>query len=257
MYLLFDIGGTNMRFAVSSGKKLEHIRMYPTPDNYNSAVALFKKAVGNQKIKAVIGGVPMFAKDKLTYWYTHPTAEAIQKIAKSKVIVKNDAELAGLGEAIYGAGVDYKIIGYLIFGTGHGGAKIVNKQVDQNYFGFEPKLQIAQFDAKKNISPSISLYVSGRGIKNRYHKPAEKITSKRVWDETQKWINVAATNAAVFWSPECIIIAGSVGLNKNISTRSIEAFVKKRLSALANHPAVKKSKLGQLSGLYGALSLTK
>jgi predicted NBD/HSP70 family sugar kinase len=260
MHLLFDIGGTHMRFATTNGKKLENIRILPTPKDYDSAIALFSKAAKNLddgKITEIIGGVPRFTLGKLTYWYTNPTQKILQKITKTKVHLHNDAELSGLGEAVYGAGKKSDIIAYLTFSTGFGGSRIVHKKIDANYFGFEPRLQITQYDPKKKNSLFLDQYTSGRGILLRHKKQPERITDKKVWAEIENWMNVAALNASVFWSPEIVIIGGAVGTNKNISTIRMESFLKKGLHNMPNTPTVKKAELGQLSGLYGALAMTK
>lgn len=260
MYLLFDIGGTNMRFAFSkNGRKLDQVHTFTTPNTYNDALAAFKKIVElvpkGQKIKQTIGGVPRFAKDKLTFWHTHPAKSAIQKIVKSPVTLMNDAELAGLGEAKYGAGKVSKILAYVTFSTGFGGVKIVNRQVDPNYFGFEPKLQISE--TKGNHYPSISLHTTGRGLKNTYGKPAQDLTRAVIWHAVEKWMGVALNNIATFWSPELIIVGGAVADNKHISLARLQKFLQTRFKNMPHAPKVVKSKLGQLSGLYGALSLIK
>jgi predicted NBD/HSP70 family sugar kinase len=259
MYLLFDIGGSHMRFATSNGKQLDHVRMLPTPKSYEAALEVFRKsAAGIQgKIEGVIGGVPRFAGARLDFWHTNPAAKDISRITKSKITLANDAELGALGEAVFGAGKGHKIVAYLTFSTGFGGAKVVNGQVDANHMGFEPKMQIAAFDPKKKTSPSLMNFVSGRGIKNRLGKPAEKIRNKKTWAEIEMWMRVAVHNAAVFWSPECIVMGGAIAANKNVSLKRMNDFVADRFENMPAVPIVKKAALGQLSGLYGALALAK
>lgn len=247
-----------MRFATSvNGRKLDKVYILPTPKTYDAALDAFRGIVVETaeagKINRVIGGVPRFAKDKLTFWHTNKASEAISKICKAPVSIFNDAELGALGEAHFGAGQKAKIMGYLTFSTGFGGARIVKGQIDQNYFGFEPKLQIADVDG--NSYPSISLHATGRGLRNKYGKPAEQLTKQAVWRSAEHWMGVAINNAAVFWSPEIIVVGGAVAENKKISFSRLNAFLNKRFKSMPHHPRVVKSELGQLSGLYGALSL--
>ena len=260
MKLLFDIGGTHMRLAVSSGgNKLNKQVTADTPRNFNESLAKFKRLAkelaNNQKISITVGGVPRFTKDKLTFWYTHPVIKELAKITESKIILENDSALAALGEAVFGAAQKEKIVGYLTFGTGFGGARIVNKQIDANYFGFEPKLQIANYDPKTDKAPSLSLFVSGRGISNRYHTQEQNITDKKTLNEIESWMKVAVNNAAVFWSPEIIVIGGGVGLDKDFSTQRIQQYINRRFKNLPHRPKIAKAKLKQESGLMGALAL--
>ncbi len=259
MYLLFDIGATNMRFATSDGKKLEHVRIFPTPKDFDSATELFKKAtagMNSKKIKKIVGGVPRFNRGKPNFWYSNPTQKILEKIAKTKVSLVNDAELSALGEAVYGAGKGHEIVGYLTFSTGFGGARIVNQKIDANSFGFEPDHQLAQYDPKKKTSPRIGEFASGRGILDRYGKNPERIKAKKVWSEIENWMGVALTNTAVYWSPEIIVIGGAISGNKNISSSRLQTFLEKKLGPLPS-PKIIKGTLGQLSGLYGALALAK
>ncbi len=57
----------------------------------------------------------------------------IGKIIKEKcsldTVLNNDANLAGLGEAVLGAGVEDNLVYYLTWSTGIGGALIVNKEL--------------------------------------------------------------------------------------------------------------------------------
>jgi predicted NBD/HSP70 family sugar kinase len=256
MYLLFDIGGTQMRFALTDGKNLKSITVCPTPRNYKNVLKKFSEITRQspRKIDKVIGGVPRFSKDRLTFWHTHDTIKDIRKITQSPVVLKNDAELAALGEAVKGAGKNSRIVAYLTFSTGFGGSRIVNKKLDETSFGTEPKLQISNINRP---TESVSFYASGRGLKNRYKKPAELITSKKAWTEAEKWMATAINDAAVFWSPDIIVLGGSVAMNKNISLSRLNKFISKRFKNMPRHPKIVKANLGQFSGLYGALYLVK
>jgi predicted NBD/HSP70 family sugar kinase len=259
MYLLFDIGGSNMRLSVSDGKKLDRITMIPTPKDFKSAILVFEqcmKKLDTGKLNGVVGGVPMFSGDSLGFWSNNPAQKTLEKITKTKVMLVNDAELAGIGESIYGAGKDYGIVGYLTFSTGIGGAKIVNQQIDPNAFGFEPTVQIACYNPATKTSIPIRKFTTGRELKNKYGKPAEKVKDRKVWAKAEDWMKVALINAAVFWSPECLVLGGSVAHNKRISTKRLQAALDKHFKNFPHKPKLVKSELGQLGGLYGAMAMT-
>jgi predicted NBD/HSP70 family sugar kinase len=257
MKLLFDIGGTHMRLAVAQDNKLAHSMMLDAPKNFRDALSKFRQAAlelthGN-KISLTVGGAPRFAQDKLTFWQTNPVTREFSKFTKSKVILENDAALAGLGESVFGAGKGKSIVGYLTFGTGFGGARIIDRRIDANYFGFEPKMQIVDYDPSTHKAPPLNLFVSGRGIYNRYHTQPKDINDKKTWTEIENWIKIAVNNAAVFWSPEIIVIGGGVGLDPHFSILNIQQYINKRLKDMPHKPRVVKAKLGQASGLMGAL----
>jgi predicted NBD/HSP70 family sugar kinase len=261
MYLLFDIGGTNMRLAESSGNKLENITTFQTPQTFKAAVRAFDLALNksgfNKKHSLSVGGVPRSAAGKLTFWHTHPAVKVISKITKSKVVLENDAALAGLGETWFGSAKGKNIVAYLTFSTGFGGARIVNKKIDSNYFGFEPDYQIADYNHKNGSSSPLRLFVSGRGIKSRLHVRPEDIRDRKTLNEIEGWMKIAVNNAAVFWSPEVIVIGGGIGADPTFSANRIQSYLNDRLKKLPRRPKILKAKLGQHSGLWGALALAK
>src|SRR3990167_6298968 len=120
MFILFDIGGTKMRLAVSeNGNKLDRVVILPTPRKFDDAMALIKKAIkelaNDKKIKAVSGGIAgpldknktmILNAPNLLDWKNKPLAKELQKIFKAPVFLENDAALAGLGEAVF---VDGKV----------------------------------------------------------------------------------------------------------------------------------------------------
>src|SRR3989338_7326749 len=61
MNILFDIGGTNFRYAQSSGSSLNHSHLMKTPGNYTEAINLFRDIaglLGNKRAGSVVVGLP-------------------------------------------------------------------------------------------------------------------------------------------------------------------------------------------------------
>jgi predicted NBD/HSP70 family sugar kinase len=259
MYFLFDIGGTNMRFAVSNGKDLGDSVTVSTPQDYPTAIKLFQQAFTSLtrpgQVKLAVGGVPRLVQDKLTFWYTKPAQKAMEKICGCRVIMENDAMLAGLAEANLGAGAHQPIVGFLTYSSGFGGSRIVDGLPDKNAFGFEPKLQIDNFNPSDKHIKSISDYVSGRGLKRATGQPAKFIKNKKLWQEVEKWIAVTVNDAATFWSPDVVVIGGPIALDPVISQARIQKFINQRFKAMPKIPVVKKGRLGQKAGLLGAMIL--
>jgi predicted NBD/HSP70 family sugar kinase len=147
MFLLCDVGGTNTRIALSKNlKDIDEIFVFETKEKYKDFLKVIEKFKERKIIKSCFGFAGNFDKnrEKLIYapnlkdYEGRNLKKDLEKILKCKVILENDAVLAGLGEAYFGAGKKYKIFSYLTFSSGIGGAKIVNHKVDENVFGFEP-----------------------------------------------------------------------------------------------------------------------
>lgn len=262
MFLLFDIGGTKTRIALSKdGKEIDSFEVLPTPHNFEEGLVLIEKTAQRlskgEKITAVSGGTAspidkekskMILAPNLPGWREKPIKERLSEIFNTPVFLENDAALAGLGEAVYGAGVDYDVVAYLTISTGVGGSRIVNKNIDQNAFGFEPGHQIV--DAEGN---DFEFYVSGSGIKKRFGKEATEIDDEKIWDDIMKWLTFGINNTVAYWSPEIIILGGGIMQSKYISIDKIKSFFKE--SSKLPMPEIKLASLGDKSAIFGALAL--
>lgn len=271
MYLVFDIGGTNTRIAIShDGKTLGEIKTHPTPKNFSEAINLFKETAlqltNGGKIDVACGGVrslDMGTKDRLLnhptipLWVNEPLKEELEKALETKVYLENDAALAGLGEANFGAGKGRKIVAYITVSTGIGGVRIVDGKIDENTMGFEPGNQI--IDADVSLEPKVEYpgylerYISGTAIEKRYGSKSGNITDRKIWDEMAILLAIGINNTIVHWSPEIVILGGAL-MNK-ISIESINSHLKNILKIFPLIPEIVPSSLGQLAPLQGALAL--
>jgi len=266
MYLLFDIGATNTRVAISkSGSSPDEVLILKTPETFKDGMAMLKAAgerlLDGRKPKAVAAGLagPLdYKTGKLIHfqrpdWQGKSVKGALKKAFNCPIHLENDAALAAIGEANFGAGKGKKIVAYLTVSTGIGGARIVDGHLDRNTAGFEPRLQLLQGHPLKNFG-SLS---SGSAIQALYKKPGEKLENRNAWREIELWLTMGFNNAIVLWSPEVLVVGGPVAFNKHLSFKRIEKRLQKNLKILKPKPRIIKSRLRQLSGIYGALALIK
>ncbi len=269
MYLVFDIGGTNIKIATSrDGKNLEKVEIIPTPQNFEAGISALKetafKLVGNEEITEVCGGVPGPLDDtkntvinfsNLQEWNNKPLKDALKYAFNAPVTLENDAAIAALGEATIGAGKDQIIVAYLTIGTGVGGARIVDQRIDANAQGFEPGHQIIVVDGKQcncGGKGHLESYISGVSIEKNYGQRAEDL-DQQSWDEVSKTIAVGINNMLVNWSPNIVVIGGSVA--KSVPFERVNQHLSEMLTIYPHIPPVVKSKLADEAGLYGALAL--
>ncbi len=264
MYLLLDFGGTNTRIAISkSGKKIDKVVMVATPKQFSKAmdvVAAFVSDLTNgQKIKATAAGIfgPLdklktkLVKSKLPDWKGKPLKQRLTAITKSKVVLENDAALAALGEAIFGAGTRKSIVGFYTVSTGVGGAKVVDGRIDKTSIGFEPEWQTIN-------GKYLGQEISGKSFRARFHKLPTDVTNKKAWADFEINLSIALANTITLWSPDVFVLGGPMITNSPISLRRINLNVKKLLKPIfPTSPKIVKAKLGQLNGLYGALAMLR
>jgi len=266
MYILFDIGGSKMRVAASSDlKKFSEPLIVKTHKNFKEGMRAFatlvKSASHGKKIKATAGGLPgYFDKGKnkilgcapnLNGWIKKPIRKEIQKITKSPVYLENDSDLVGLGEAVSGGGRGYRIVAYLTVSTGVGGGRIISGKIDTGRFGSEPGNQYIDYKNKKDLEDLIG----GRSVEKKYHKKPYEILDKKFWDKMAEILAYGVSNTIVHWSPDVVVIGGSMMKKIGIKIPRVEFYLKKIMRAFPNDiPRIKKATLGDFGGLYGAMA---
>ena len=270
MNLVLDIGGTKTRIGfVSDTYRLLETSFLLTPKKYSDGLKNIFSHVKSRDVRAAracVGIAGVLSEGKLYYspnlkgWIGKPIISDFRKEFGNDVVFENDAALAGLGEATYGAGKDYKNIGYLTIGTGVGGAKIVDKRIDNKVYGFEPGRMFFQniSKTKRNKYISFENLVSGKAIKRIYGATPETITDVLVWSKILKNIAVGVCNAVYLWNPEVIILGGGVTLSDNFDIVLLRKEVRKILKkTYPSTPQIKKSLLGDFSGIWGGIAFLK
>jgi predicted NBD/HSP70 family sugar kinase len=265
MYLLFDIGGTKMRVSSSEdGKSLGEVLQGKTPQSWQDAVPLlskmFEEVSYGKKVKAVAGGLPGVFNKKhefleraphLPMWVTARIKETIAGITKSDVYLLNDTVMAGLGEANFGAGSGHNLVAYLTVSTGLGGVKIERGKFDETLTGSEPGHQI--IEATKLLS--LENMVSGSAFSKMYGDNFIKTAPAECWSNAAKFLAIGLHNTILHWSPDIVVLGGSMMLvPPSIPIDLVRSHLKGIMKIFPAVPPVELAKLGDSSGLYGALA---
>lgn len=257
--LLFDIGGTSMRVARGADGTLSGIHKMPTPEDPYAAVAcIVFYAKGIPDLASVSGGIAGLIEEgvvrrspHLSRWNGFPFASALAEALMVPVSVKNDAELAALGEAVYGAGKDYALVGYLGIGTGIGGAHIENKRIAPHASGFEPGHQILDIDTGATFEG----LVSGSALKRAFGKPAQELP-RTVYEDLTPTLVTGIYNVLLAWSPDVLVLGGSLMNDENgYRMKDVERLLATLPGALPQMPVLAHSALGDDNGLWGALAI--
>lgn len=272
MYILLDIGGTTMRIgSAEDSNTVENIHRLPTPANFDEAIAIIKSTIhsiaGSELIEKIIVGVPgplnaskteMESAANLLLWNHHPLQKIVAEEFSTTVQLENDAALAGLGEAVFGAGADKKIVVYLTVSTGIGGVRIVNKKIEEASIGFEPGHHVIVMDGEVcscGGKGHLEAYASGTSVEKKYGKPPREVAQTADWEDVMKYLAVGINNTIAFWSPDIIILGGS--MSKDIHLEMLMKHLTALKPVFKTLPPIVKSKLGDENGLYGGLALAR
>jgi predicted NBD/HSP70 family sugar kinase len=261
MYLLFDIGGTKARFAISNnGTSFDEPLVIDTPKNYTEGILAFDECVKTvtkgQKIKKAIGCFPgamvngkVFSTPNLPDYEGKLLIYELERIFGVVPHLENDADMAALGEAVYGAAKGFDIVAYITVSTGIGGGLIVDQKIQKKRYGFEPGHQIINYKTKETLHDLIS----GTALEKKYHKPAKEIKEPEIYDWISELLGVALMNTIIHWSPDVLVMGGSI--TKDIDLGDVEREIQKNLKVFPQIPVLKRTELGAYNGIWGALAM--
>lgn len=249
MLLVVDIGGTHTRVGVSmDGQTLGDIKIFNTPQNYEQAIKQISDTAlslsQNETIdQAVVGvaGTLNVERNSLTLaphildFVNQPLKQDLAAKLNTKIYLENDAALAALGEAHFGAGKNYGVVGFLTIGTGVGGARVVAGKLDPDSLGYEPGHRVygeSQLTLEEQIS--------GSALNNRYHLDSEHINDPIIWNQIATDLFISLKRLSEIWTPDIFILGGAVSQ-------------KIPLGNLPSSLRVTLGELGARSGLMGGL----
>lgn len=270
MYFAFDIGGTNLRAGISAdGQTITASRKMPTPKDFPAGMQALKQISAGlakgEKITAVAGGIAgpldkektmLAASAHVSGWVGKPLKSELEKIFCCRVVLENDTAIEGLGESIKGGGAGKGIVAFITVGTGVGGIRVVEGKIDKNALGFEPGHQIIVPDGNPCTCGGkghLETYVGGSYLERIYGQKGEDIADPKIWDEISRYLAIGLTNVSVHWSPDMIILGGSV--SESIPLETVQAYLKEFLTVFPEVPQIAKATLGNHAGFYGALNL--
>ena len=273
MYLVFDIGGTSMRIGVSpDGTNISQVKSVTTPPEFENGISTIQEIAAQLshavKIEKLAGGIAgpldkdktmMIASPQISGWIQKPFKRRLEEVFNCDVYLENDATLGGLGEAVFGAGRGYDIVAYISIGTGLGGTRFVKGKIDENSLGFEPGHQIIDINSDLVCGCGgkghLEAFAGGASLEIRYNKKPENINDPKIWDEVAKYLAIGLNNTIVHWSPDMIVLGGSVA--KSISLDDITKHLETFLTIFPSSPPLVKATLGDMAGLLGALEYLK
>jgi predicted NBD/HSP70 family sugar kinase len=277
MYLLFDIGGTKTRIAISEdGETFGEPKIIDTPKDFDEGMRVLgnsaRELSGGKTFTGAAGGISgTLSRDRSIFlrgphlpgWNGKHVKKALEESLGCPAYIENDTAIVGLGEAAAGAGKGHEIVAYITVSTGVGGCRIVGGKVDVSAMGFEPGHQVIDADGTLCRSTvcgfglDLEGAISGSAVTERYGKKPYEITDDAFWEEMARVLAFGLNNTIVHWSPDIVVIGGSMMKKVGIPVERVRAHLKGILTIFHEPPPIEHSALGDIGGLYGALHFVK
>ncbi|MGF7229005.1 MAG: ROK family protein [Candidatus Saccharibacteria bacterium] len=263
--MAIDIGGTKTLVAsfTKAGEIIEQQR-FLTPQNYREFIRELAKTVAKLSTKdfsyacvALPGKVDRTTGTGVACgnlpWRNVPIVGDIKRFANCGVVVENDANLAGLSEAI-AVEDHYDRVLYVTISTGIGTGMIVNQKIDPDFQDSEGGHIILEHHGRRQMWER---FASGSAIVRRFGKRAQNITDAKTWRIIAHDLSTGFIDLAAIMRPEVIICGGGVSTFYD----RFDSYLKEELThystPLTPTPPVRQAKRPNEAVVYGCYYLAK
>ncbi|RIE03974.1 ROK family protein [Cohnella faecalis] len=283
-----DIGGTHTKIGICDELgAIERFREFPTESHLGGPHVmnrlLERLAAYDEQCDAIAistagqvdteKGRIVFANDNIPNY----TGTAIREIVENRfgkpVKVENDVNAAALGEARFGAGEPYRDFLCLTFGTGVGGAIVMDRRIYRGADGVAGEFgHLFTHPLSETVGgrkPYYEAYASTTAlVRMAKEADSECVDGKAIFDKIKRgndallrvvdaWIaEVAAGLASLvhIFNPSAIIVGGGV-MEQDFLVRMVEERTRSLVLESFGGVRILKASLGNKAGLLGAASL--
>lgn len=206
----------------------------------------------------------------LADWHNVPLADLLEEKTGKFVVLANDANCAGLGEAWLGAGAGFKNFILLTLGTGVGGAVILDGQLFTGHNGSAGELGLITInlygpECNSGNRGSLEQYVAISAIRRQTGMEPDKLghmaeagnrQALEFWETYGHYLGAGLANLIYVLGPEAIAIGGGISASCEYFLPSTRAEIERRVLpecrvGLQLLPA----QLGNKAGMVGAAKL--
>lgn len=209
-----------------------------------------------------------------------PFAENIEKAFNKKVFLDNDANVAGLAEAMFGAGKGYKTVFYLTQSTGIGGGLIIDQKIHSGHKGYAGEVAniIVDQNAKQypiyeslskgcveSVASGTAIGLIGKETFGEKGDSAIKIfelmkdgneAAAAIIDKMSKDFAVALLAISSVVAPDVFVIGGGCSKSHYLYFDKLEKYYKEYSHPGLRDIPIKKAELDE-PGVIGAAMLAK
>lgn len=285
-----DIGGTNLRVAIISkdGNVVDTFKVSNEVEkgaeyNIDKLINHIKSDWKGYEFEKVGVGAPgpldlkvgrILNPPNLKGWENFNIKDYLSEKLNIPVQVNNDANVAGLAEAVVGAAKDADSVFYITISTGVGGGLILDKRIVNGAHSQAAEIYNMIINEDEYIQPGLnksSLEGQCSGVNIARIASSEyksNLSTKEVFDlynnneekivkVIDAWINNISTgiaNIIAVVDPEVIVLGGAVPINNPCLIPKVIEAVKKKV-ADPNMVDIRVAKIGDNAGLIGAAML--
>ena len=265
MYLAIDVGGTKTLLCeVADDGAIKHSIKFKTPRDYQEFLKELEGNVANLSTKdfqkaaiALPGKVDRTHGVGLYFgnlgWENVPVQADLERLLHCPVLIENDANLAGLGEAQF-VDQDKEKVLYITVSTGIGSAFIVNKSLHPSTIDAEIGHQLLEHNGRLERWEH---FASGKAIVEKFGKRASEIDDHNTWYKIAHNLAGGFLTATATYTPDIIIVGGGVGTHLDKFKPTLIEILKIYENPLLTVPPIEQAKHPEEAVIYGCYQLIK
>ena len=269
MIIAIDTGGTKTLLAGFSkeGKLLKSFE-FQTPKSQQKYLEIIEKVIKKEfskqlkdgEIQAISCAEPGIIENGIILWAKNLRwqnfnikAELSKIFPNIKILVENDANLAGLFESKKFKNKAQNIL-YVTLSTGIGSGIITDGKINQGLKNSEIGRIPIEFDGRVR---EWGEFASARAIFNVYGKYASEISKPRQWQNIADRISRGFLVIIPIIQPEVIIVGGSLGENFKKFDLFLEQIVRENLPEGISCPKIVQAQKPREAVIYGCFESAK
>lgn len=257
-----DIGGTKTLVASldEHGVIIEHHK-FPTPKMYTDflkQLAIFVDKLTTKKFLAASVGTPSKVDREhgiaiafgTLPWRNLPLRQDVKKIVHCPVLIENDANLAGLSEAMLIK--NYRKVLYVTISTGIGTGFIVDQKIEPATADSEGGQMLLSHGGKLEDWED---FASGRAFARRFGKKASEIIDPKTWRIVAHDIALGLIELIAVMQPDAIVLGGGFGGHYDKYRHFLDDYLREYENPLFTVPVIKEAARPAFAVLYGCYDL--
>jgi glucokinase len=274
--LAVDIGGTKSRIAVVSSTEIVQKVVLPT-NRHDAESKIFdsiERLVSQHDLREAVVGSPgrvnyssgtvEYAENVPHGWLEWLSEGYLAERFGIHFDLANDADLAAVGEAYFGAAKRHEDVLYVTLSTGIGVGVLLDRRVVRGGRSLEIAGILTRVCSDEPKDLALSAVGSGvsleKALKLVGFKKVERVTdlllrpeSSQIWSRFLDSVSIVLVNLTHLFSPEIIVIGGGLATIGEPLLYPIRAYVEEH-GPLHEGPPIKvlQSALGDDAGLLGA-----
>ena len=294
-YVGIDLGGTNVRIAkvddmgkivqdviapshgLEGPEKIEEniltlLRQFDLSDVKSIGLAIPGPVDGEKNVITMATNIPGCE--------NYPFADNMQKVTGIPVFLDNDANAAGLAEAVLGSGRGYNVVYFLTHSTGIGGALVINGRVIQGHKGYAGEVAnvIVDPDAKQypvyahlnrggveTVASGTAMGLIGKELIGEEGDSARKVfvlaaegneIAKAIVDKMSKDFATCLAAISAIVAPDCFVIGGGCSNSSALYFEKLKEYFRSMAHEGMRDVPILKASLSE-PGVIGAAMIGK